>query len=99
MQGEELAPDRQAPAGMHITELRDRKPRPVVPRARQIRQLAFYGRIYAPARPRGKARATTPFVWAWRPLSMAEVAFLFGVSRQAVQKIAMRERERRIYRR
>lgn len=73
-----------------IADLHDRKLRKPHPRTMTILLLVIYHQIRVPYRPRGKARSWREVEWKKRPLHLAEIAHLVGVSRAAVSKTLCR---------
>ena len=59
---------------------------PVPPGDRAILGLLYLYALRAPERPRGRQRGKTEWCWRARTLTLEEIGFLIGKSRQAVGK-------------
>jgi len=73
-------PAEDSDARGRIAALHQRKLRPLGERTRQILQLVGFYQILDYRRPEGRRRATCEWIRERRPLHLAEVAFLVGVS-------------------
>lgn len=77
-------------ARQRLADMRDRRLRQLAPRTQQILQLVGFYCITDYRRPRGKARGQREWIQYRRPLHLAEVAFLVGVSITAVRRTLLR---------
>lgn len=80
----------QLTAREHLAALHGGRLRGVGERTRQILQLVGFYRITDRRRPTGKARRHQEWIIVRRPLHLAEVAFLVGVTPAAVRRTLRR---------
>jgi hypothetical protein len=71
---------------------RGRAPRPPNPRPQQVVTLLLDYTIREPRRPRGRHRALREWEWISRDLRLTEIAWLVGISVEAVRRILQRKR-------
>lgn len=77
-------------ARTRVAEMHDRRLRRLSVRTQQILQLVGMYQITVYVRPRGRARTRAEWIQQKRPLLLAEVAFLVGVTPSAVQNTLRR---------